>query len=256
MAHVRQRTRCQSCITAEGWRLGKFSNAGRIRADRWTPEEDDLLRAMAGSLTAAQIASKLGCRTRLAVYMRAHYLGVYIQTEDWSLRRLRQLFGTWEPTIEHAWIGAGLLKARKLEPGDHCRQGEWRIREADVEAFILDCPWAYDATLMVPQSHRLAQFAARVQRRDPWVTIDEAMVYLGMSRSAVTRWCHNGVIAFKRCNVGHRGGVHGTMVIRAADLPAAKEAILVRQRSYWQATIAAIADRRRAAHIDQTRSAA
>lgn len=249
MHHVKTRTRCNACIVRENWRNGAFANIGSRRGDRWTPEEEDLLRAMAGSTTAAQIAEKLGCRTRNAVHMRAHELGVYLQTDDWTLRRVRQLFGTWEPTVTRAWINTGLLKARRLPPGGHCLRGEWRIREADLEAFILDCPWAYDASVMAPQSHRLAQLARRVQRRDPWVTIDQAVEYIGVSRTAIVRWCHLSVIAFRRRAVG-QGGRQGHMVIREADLPEARETILRRQvaaRQQIRDNIAAFNARRRAA---------
>lgn len=242
---------CRACHTRRNWRAGCFAAIGSKRGDRWTPEEEGELRAMAGRFTAAEIAHRLGCRTSAAVHVRAHALGVYIQTEDWTQHRICQLFGAWEGTAARAWFASGLIVGYRLPPGAGCRQGEWRVREADLEAFILDCPWAYDATRMVPQTHRLAQLARRVQRRDPWVGIDEVRAYVGGSRGAMVRWCHNGVIPFKRRHVsGKRGGRSGHIVVRAADLPAARETILQRQRearAFIQANLLDTMRQRRAA---------
>jgi hypothetical protein len=230
MQRVRLRRRCWGCISRERHRNGAFREGQARRADRWSREEEDQLRVMAGRFTAAQIGERIG-RSAGAVHVRASFLGVYLQTDDWTLRRLRILFGSWEPTIERAWIRTGLLKATKLPPGEHCLRGEWRIREADVERFILDCPWAYDAASMFPQSHRMAQLAARVQQREVWIVGAEAIgERLGLSAAAVHRWCVAGVIPHYRRAIG-QGARGGHFVVRERDLEAAREEIARRHQA-------------------------
>jgi DNA-binding CsgD family transcriptional regulator len=232
MTRVRLRRRCGGCTARERHRAGMFREANARRADRWTREEQELLRLMAGRYTAAQIGERLG-RSADAVHVRAHLLGVYLQTEDWTLHRLSRLFGAWEPTIERAWIRSGMLQARKLGPGEHCRRGEWRIREADVERFILDYPWAYDAAVMVPQSHRLAQLARRVQQREGWLVGAEAIGNrLGISAKAVFRWTAAGLIPHYRRAIG-QGARSGHLVMREGDLDVAREAI-ARRHAAWR----------------------
>lgn len=231
MTRVRIRRRCWGCIARERHRNGAFREAIAHRADRWSREEEEQLRLMASRYTAAQIGERIG-RSADAVHVRAHLLGVYIQTEDWTLSRLRKLFGTWEPTIERAWIRTGLLKASKLPPGHHCLRGEWRIREADLERFILDYPWAYDAAVMVPQSHRLAHLARRVQQREAWlVGAEEIGNRLGISAKAVFRWTHAGLIPHYRRAIG-QGARSGHLVMRECDLDAAGEAIADRHAAW------------------------
>lgn len=249
LRNVRVATRCQSCIRRDQHVSGALAKAYAHRGDRWMSEELDQLRAMAGTYSAKQIGAKIG-RSVHAVHVRAHMMGVYLQTDDWTLRRLRMLFGTWEVTIERAWIRGGLLKARKLPAGDHCLRGEWRIREADIEEFIVSCPWAYDAARMVPQSHRLALLAQRVQQRETWIVGAEAIAQrFGLSTAAVQRWCTQGVIPHKRRAVG-QGARNGHLVVRERDVERAAEEIRRRRteaRAAIQANLLSTMARRRAA---------
>lgn len=234
MRHVRTRTRCRSCIVRENWRLGKFANIARERWDRWTLEEDERLRQMAGHFYAYEIADALTrefhtTRTQHAVSIRAHVLEVYLWIDAWTQNRLCHLFNANWATVRKRWLDSGLLPSSRLTRGRGCRQGEWRVKDADLEAFIRTCPWAYDASKMQPESHRLVRLARDLQRRDPWVEGAEAMAYLGISQTAFTRWCHVGVIPCKRRSVGIQGGRGGSFVVRAADLPEALRTIRERQ---------------------------
>ncbi len=254
MRRVPARTRCQSCVTRENWRRGCFANIGTRRGDRWMSEEDQLIGHMAGRFTTAQITAEFARigwnRTVMAIQQRASKIGVYLIIDAWSQRRVRMLFGAHQATTRHAWFDAGILPAIRLPVGTGCRQGEWRVAEADIERFIRECPWEYDAARMQPASHPLVRLAHDIQRRDPWVESSEAISYLGISLATFSRWVAAGVIPAKRRRITASGGAFGLgrLVVRAADLPAAREAILERRRAaraQLAANIRAINDKRR-----------
>lgn len=232
MRNAVNRVRCQSCITSQNHREGCFDGSQIKRADHWTVEDNALIQAMAGNPIGAQgivdELARLGrSRSIHAVRVQAARLEVYIQPVDWSQHRICQLFGSWEHTIARVWFESGLMPAYRLPLGVGCRQGEWRVKEADLETFIRTKPWAFDATRMRPETHRLARLAMDIQRRDPWLTAIEARRYLGLSYGALWRWCQKGVVPYRRRSVNMQGGANGQgcIVIRAADLPWARDEI-------------------------------
>ncbi len=174
---------------------------------------------MADRCSAREIATELG-RSIDAVYTRAHILNVYLEKSDWSLDRLSTLFAVDERTIKKAWINTGILPFRRVDGG--ARFPEWRFREEEIERFIHERPWAYDAGIMIPRTHRLVQMAQRIHRRDPWIPFEDAAQRMEMSRSALWRYCRAGLVPFQR-RAGGQGGVGGKIVIRESDIPAAME---------------------------------
>jgi hypothetical protein len=48
--HFRRTGFCQSCATRQRWAEGAYACAHARRYDRWTPEEQDRLRALAGGM--------------------------------------------------------------------------------------------------------------------------------------------------------------------------------------------------------------
>src|SRR3954468_4452340 len=212
MKRVFRRRTCTSCTTRARHASGGFRYAPR--GDRWTPVELDELRSMAGKYTVKEIANRIG-RTIDAVYTRAHMIGVYLDTQDWSLARLSVLFGTDERTIKRTWIKTGILPCRKVDVRTKSG-GEWRFRDADIELFILTRPWEYDAEIMCPRTHRLVQLARRVQRRDPWLRMHDVAQRFSLSTPSIRRFCLSGLIPFQRRTVG-MGGIGGKIVIREAD---------------------------------------
>lgn len=198
------------------------------------PDEDDLIRLMAGCIGgAAEIVAAFKregwTRSRAAIRARAyHVLGLYLSPSAWSARRVCKLFGISNDAVIAAWIQQGLLVAQHQPPGTGCTHGRWVIQQRDLEAFIRECPWAYDASFMTLPNHPLARLARTVQGRDPWVRAEVAAERLGMSVGAVRRWCRVGLIPAKRRSAGIQGGRGGALVIRASDLPWLKAEIEAR----------------------------
>jgi hypothetical protein len=229
--------RCRSCHARRAWAEGRHATDAQKRWNRWRPEEEDFLRTHANHPDGARgIAADYARafpghkRSIRAIYKRAGQLGIYVYSDEWTLKQLTALFGGHAHSISRHWLQTGLLPGRKLPPGRGTQYGEWRVAETDLETFIRSCLWAFDASLMRPATHRLARLAMDLQRRDPWWPGDIAAPALGLAQSTWCRWCQEGVIPAKRRHVGIVGGVHAAWVMRAADVPAAIEAIQQRRR--------------------------
>ena len=173
---------------------------------------------MASAQIAAVLSREFGGRSVAAVRVRAGALGVSLEHREWSLWRLSTLFGANWLTIRQAWLETGLLPHRRLPNGQQSRRGAYLVREADLETFIRTCSYAYVAERMGPRGHPLVRLALAIQQRDRWLESDAVCGYLGMSHAAFQRWCERGVIPHQRRHVGVQGGVHGHIVVRAADL--------------------------------------
>lgn len=222
MRNCKEAIKCRRCWQIERWQRGVFANART--GMEWTPAEDAALLASAGRIAPSEIGKQIG-RSIPAVHKRAQILGVYLTTLDWTARRVSMLFGAGERTVAYRWISTGMLKASKTAARQSKRNGEYRIKEQDLERFILDCPWAYDPAVMKPETHRLAQLAKRVYRRDPWLTTTEVAGRLGVSSSSVWAWYVKGVIPAKERWVGRAG----RYVVSESSLPAVVEAVEARR---------------------------
>jgi hypothetical protein len=225
---------CPSCRTKVLWQRGVYRKDLDHRWWDWTEAEKRRLRQLAGTTTPEAIARTLTAefvvpRTVDAVKRRAELLGISLYQEGIPLRDLGGVFGTSQAQIKRRWIGEGLLCVRCTAPGR--RGNKWLFDQAEVERFIREHPWAYDAEHM-RDGHPLTRLARVVQRAEPWVTLDVAARYIGLSPGYLTIWARRGLLPYRRR--WHHANRDGRMMVRAADLPAIRETI-----------VQAVAERRR-----------
>lgn len=92
---------------------------------RWTQDEDQVLRELAGTMRTEHLARKLG-RTVGAVWSRCSYLKISLYAEDgrYTASELARALGLPRNTVI-SWCRSGIVKARKV--GRRTRSGMWRI---------------------------------------------------------------------------------------------------------------------------------
>lgn len=204
--------------------------------DAWTPPQDARLQELAGSGSyadlAAQLSEEFGIpRSAQAIRVRAKRLGISLWRHGYSLRDLERIFRYDHRAIVNWWVFEGLLDAQRIDGrGPYAR---WLFTEAQVEAFVRDHGYVYDWRRM-QRGHRLRSLAEMAAKRDPWVTRDVAMRYIGISSVNFKRWQNRGLIPHKRRPLA---GPAGQVMIRASDLPAIKERIAAaREHAYMLTT--------------------
>ncbi len=196
-----------------------------LRGDHWTPEEDGLLRQLAGTMEEAEIARIISerygtYRTATAVHVRAVRRGISLWAKGMALGHLVEVFGYDHRVIKRWWINTGLLSGRRWS-GRGPNEGWW-FEPADVETFVRRYPWAYDWKRMKPR-HPLTRLAEVVNKADPWLTLQDLASYVGLNISNTARWMRRGLIPHQ-----HRpksGPGSGLIVIRGRDFRAIKAAI-------------------------------
>ena len=211
---------CKNCKVSAGLKR-VYTNGDRPRYSgkycEWTREQEDALRKMLGAYSPAEIAERLTARfgpprTKAAVLTRARLLGLSTTQDALSQFRVYRIFGVRQHML-YAWVRAGLLVPAKQD------KHRWWYRPADVERFIREHGWAYDAQSMEPGPYRSL---ALIQER--WLTIQEAALALRISPNMVSQWMLKGVIPFQRI-------VRTRVRIRARDIPAIRDAIHEAQRT-------------------------
>lgn len=206
------------------WASGAFAHRRKpVRKDHWTPEQDDLLRAIVGTVPREQLHAtwieRTGIeRTLNALVVRCKRIDASMWARGWSMRDVEALFGVDHRCIEANWVATGELPAQRWH-GRGANTGWW-FAEQDIERFIRDYPWRYDWQRMRP-GHRLAQVAEIVNRADPWRTYDELMAYIGLAKGNLDRWRRKGIVPHQWRPKG--GGPR--VMVRGRDFPAIQDAI-------------------------------
>ncbi len=217
---------CQSCRMRSAWAKGKFDNRRRgIPWDAWTPEEEALLRQLAGTMDLAEIARVLTERFGIprsvnAVDVRCQRLGISHWRQGYCLRDIELIFRLHHRAIVRWWVQPGLLRGERWS-GRGPNQG-WVFHETDVERFIREYPWAYDWTRM-KRGHPLSRLAEVVNRADPWLTYEDLRRYVGIARVNLDRWRRRGLVPHQFRPKGGPG--QGRIIVRARDFRAIKAAI-------------------------------
>lgn len=215
---------CPRCRMRRAWADGKFAARRKpVRGDHWTPEEDDQLRAIAGTVPCEQLADAWRDRTGIArtfhaLRIRAKRIGVSMWARGMSLTEVEMLFRLDHRAIERNWIRTGELPSKRW--GGRGPNAGWWFETADVERFIRDRPWRYDWTRMQP-GHRLTRVAELVNRADLWRTYDELAAYVGITTTNLDRWRRRGLVPhqFRPKAGGPR------IMVRGRDFPAIRAAI-------------------------------
>jgi hypothetical protein len=178
--------------------------------NKWTFQEDQLIRALAGIETRDEIARRCQAESGLqrsahAIENRARKLGIYTGREMWTASALIKVFGVGRATVQ-AWVAAGQLECKPWGPSVQVSSA------AQVEAFIRSCPWLYDASCMA--RGRFKQLAEVIQKRDPWWDTRRVIKETGIPRHMLKRLREGGLLDSRR-----RPGPNGGYVMyRAIDV--------------------------------------
>lgn len=168
----------------------------RPMGDQWMPDQDDALRRLAGTApideVAAELTRRFGIpRTVPAVRIRCKRLGISAWAHGYPMCELGALFGLGHRAVVRWWVAPGLLPARRWS-GRGPNAGWW-FEPVDVERFVREHPWAYDAARMRP-GHRLTRLAEVIAKRERWLTLEEAAPILRVCKETVRRWCRRGLL--------------------------------------------------------------
>jgi hypothetical protein len=208
------------------WAEGKF--IGRrtgMHPRHWTPEQEDVLRRLAGTRPVDEIADELERRfyirrTMPSIRIRAKVLGISLWQGGYSMRELERIFGCDHRVIARYWIEPGHLAARRwggMGPNDG-----WWVEVAEVERFVRECGWLVDHSKM-QRGHRLTRLVETAQKADPWIVGQDVIGRaLGMATVQVKKWMDRGLIPHKRRPCAGPGG---TICVRGRDVAAIRAAV-------------------------------
>ncbi len=185
----------------------------------WQPDELDILRKHAGSMSSYQIAALinewraqygLAPRTNHACRKAAGRYGTGIMLRDIrSQYELARALSVATETVT-AWCNLGLLK-----------RGTWGtfvvFDDAEVERFLRDYPWTVDHDGILDT--RLRQIHLLVTQRDPWVNTIQLAKLAGVSPRTVRTYIQSGLI-----DARVRPGGRGRYMVRVSEASVVAEA--------------------------------
>jgi hypothetical protein len=208
------------------WADDRFANRKQgLHPRHWTPEQDQALAVLAGTMPIDEIAAELECRfylarTRPAIRIRAKRLGISLWQHGYSLQAMTRAFGVDHRVIKRFWVTPGHLQGRRWK-GRGPNDGWW-FERADVEQFVSACGWLYPHERMRP-GHPLTRLAEVAHRADPWIVgLDALCRILKLAPVNVKKWIGRGLIPHRRRPGA--GGL-GEIVVRGRDVPAILNAI-------------------------------
>lgn len=227
--------------------------------DGWNAEQNDALRALAGTMPVSMVAAALSerfsvPRTSAAVRMRAKRLGISLWVKAWSLRDVVILFGVDHRTIVSWWLEHGLLAATRWDGrGPH---GGWWITFEALERFVRQHSYAFDWRRMRPEQlcverrgegRRLASLAELLDRADPWRPYGELVAFVGIRRTNLDRWRRQGLVPCRRRS---GAGEKGEIVVQGRQFGAIRDAVHAAQAAAIQdGIVRSLVERRRRAGI-------
>jgi transposase len=174
---------------------GALTRRQRAYRPPWTEEEEEeLLGQLWGMMPDRAVARRLG-RTVKACERRAQRNGLARRHQFYTARAVADLFGVEHHTVL-AWLAVGWLRGRPSVVGAGPRRA-WRIDDADLEAFVKDCGWAYDRRRIEAGTY-WRNLADRVWARDPWLPTPAVAAALGVSVWTVRDWLAAGRMAGKK----------------------------------------------------------
>jgi hypothetical protein len=130
---------------------------------RWTPDEEELLEQLAGTIGLTKIAERLG-RSIASVSSHAAALGLSLELDGFSINELCRILGINHYRAIREWVEGGMLEGVR-NPG-RGRWGEYQVTEEALLAFLKAYPHLVDRS-KVDVAYR--QF---VDER--WITLGEA----------------------------------------------------------------------------------
>lgn len=236
----------RSAWMKRAWADGRFANRRKGMPRRhWTPEQNRVFTALAGTMPIDEIADELERRfyirrSTASLRIQAKRLGISLWQAGLSLREMERVFGVNHKHIRRFWVDPGHLPARRWD-GRGPYDGWW-FEQRDVERFVRECNWLFDIDRM-QAGHPLRRAAELARRADPWLIGQEAVGQaLGMAVVQVKKWRDRGLIPWRGRPTAGRGEM---MCVRGRDVPAIREAIVQARARSRAANIARFAAMRR-----------
>jgi DNA-binding transcriptional MerR regulator len=189
------------------------------RASHWRPEEDALVRELAGRYDSLTIGRMLGerlgqPRSEVAVVHRMKHLGILLMdVRPLSSSEVGRIFGVSRETVRTRFVKSGLLVGQLRRGGPH---GMRMFDRAELERLIREHPEAYEIEeIRDPTLRALAEAVTRGRRLLP---TSEVVRLTGVAQTTLARWYAAGRVPSARLVTGVRPGAGGTWLIEAADL--------------------------------------
>lgn len=207
---------------ADGRRV--WTNATNLnRAAHWHPNEDALLRDLAGKYDSLTIGRMLGerlhkPRSESSVNHRLKRLGIFrLDVRPLSSSEVGRIFGITRETVRVRFVNGGLLIGQLRRGGPH---GMRMFTRQEVEKLIREHPEAYDVeAIRDPALKALAQAVTRGRRLLPTREVSRAT---GIDGRTLAGWYARGLIPSARKVVGVLPGATGAWLIEASDVETVK----------------------------------
>lgn len=115
------------------------SHAAKPKRRRWSPEDDELLNDLYGTVAVERIAARLG-RTVTSVFVRAgqQRLGRRMPAGSLTGNETMLALGCTSPATFRRWIRDGLLEARQIPAYGRADRPVWCVEEPALIAFLRD----------------------------------------------------------------------------------------------------------------------
>lgn len=194
------------------------------RAEHWRPEEDALVRELAGTHDALTIGRMLGerlnkPRSEAAVKHRVKRLGIFLMDiRPFTSSEVGRIFGVTRETVRVRFVATGLLTGSLRRGGPH---GMRMFTRPELERLIREHPEAYEVeAILDPQLKALAQATTRGRRPLPTSEVERLT---GVDYRELARWYAAGLVQSARRVEGVRRGRYGTWLIDAGDIATVRQ---------------------------------
>lgn len=195
------------------------------RAWVWTPEQDDLVRALVGTCDLATLAQRLTerfghRRTEHAVKHRIVHLGLSrMAARPLSSSEVGRMFGISRETVRSRLVGRGLLVGELRTGGPY---GMRVFERAEVERLVAEHPELFPPEQIRDAALRALAVASR--RGRALLTSAEVMRRTGAEQRELCSWYTSGLVPSARKVRGRRGH-GGGWLIEAGDVPRVRELV-------------------------------
>jgi hypothetical protein len=203
---------------ADGRRLPQH-DLNEKRAEHWRPEEDALIRELAGQYDSLTIGQMLGdrlgqVRSENAVKHRIKRLGIFLMDiRPLSSSEVGRIFGVSRETVRTRFVNRGLLVGQLRRGGPH---GMRMFGRQEIERLIREHPEAYEIeSIRDPSLRALAEAVNRGRRL---LTTSDVSHLTGIAQTTLVGWYTAGRVPSARFFKGMRPGRGGAWMIEAVDV--------------------------------------
>lgn len=203
---------------ADGTRVRQH-DINEKRAEHWRPEEDALVRELAGQYDSLTIGSMLGerlgkPRSETSVKHRIQRLGIFLMdVRPLTSSEVGRIFGVSRETVRTRFVNRGLLVGQLRRGGPH---GMRMFTRAELERLIREHPESYEvAAIRDPALRALAEAVNRGRRL---LGTAEVASLVSIDPRTLAGWYLAGLVPSARFVQGVRPGAGGAWLLAAGDV--------------------------------------